>query len=255
GGLAGAWFAKSGMQGMSATVLILLATMAGGAAWAWIAGWLQVKRGVEAVISTILLNFIALEVLEWAIHGPLQEANKSLPQTDSLGRATMLYRPDRQMDLNAGSLIAVMAAVVVFVYLYRTQAGLKLRVTGDNPDAARANRIDAGKAKIQAFLVSGALCGLAGGVEYAGSAGLIGKGFSQNWGFLGIPVALLSGLHPLVAIVSALYFGALMAGSENLGRFTSGGSTLVFVVQAAAVLAFVAVGQIRLPARRSPSIQ
>jgi simple sugar transport system permease protein len=251
GGICGAGIAQVLLAHLPASgwldIPILIACALGGAAWAGIAGWLQVKRGVEAVISTILLNFVALELMSWAVEGPLQEPKRELPQTANLPSAAMLFRPDRQMDLHVGSVIAALTACVVFVYLFRTAAGYRLRVVGDNPMFARANRIDAGAVKLQAFLVSGALCGLAGGIEYTGTAGLIGGGFNQNWGFMGIPVALLAGLNPLATIVSALYFGLLLAGSENLGRFTQGGPTLVYVVQAVAVLAFAASGSLKLP--------
>ena len=259
GGLLAAWIAKLALPHVGANgwsiALMLAGSAVGGSAWAGIAGWLQVKRGVEAVISTILLNFIALQLMGWLVMGPLQEAAHQLPQTDSLPDSAMLFRPDRQMDTNVGSLIALAAALLTFAYLFRTVAGYRLRLVGANPSVARANRIDAAAAKLQAFLVSGALCGLAGGLEYTGVEGLIGLGFNQNWGFLGIPVALLAGLHPLAVIPSALYFGALISGSENLGRFTKGGPTLVYVVQAAAVLAFVSFGSLRwkLPGRRSAS--
>jgi simple sugar transport system permease protein len=95
------------------------------------------------------------------------------------------------------------------------------------------------------MLVSGALCGLAGGIEYVGMARQLGTGFSQNWGFLGIPVALLSGLDPIMSLFSALLFGALFAGSENLARFTSAGPTLIYIVQAGAVLGVVALRAFR----------
>jgi ABC-type uncharacterized transport system permease subunit len=236
---------------------LLLVSMLGGAMWAGIAGWLQVKRGVEAVISTILLNFIALQLMGWLIEGPLQETSHRLPETSELSTRVMLYRPNPQMDLHAGTLLAVIAAVVTSIYLFRTKRGFELRFVGANPLAARANRIGVDRVKVEAFLLSGLLCGLAGGVEYTGVAGLVGKGFNQNWGFLGIPVALLAGLNPMATVVSALYFGALLSGSENLGRFTSGGPTLVYIVQAAAVLAFVGLGSVRLPRtphfKRSPS--
>ena len=142
-------------------------------------------------------------------------------------------------------LLALLCAVGLQVYLFHTVGGFKLRLTGANKDAARASRIDSSKALLSAFTLSGALCGLAGGVEFAGTAGLIGNGFNQGWGFLGIPVALLAGLSPIGCIASALYFGALLAGSENLGRFTQGGPTLVSVVQAVAVLGFVAFASLR----------
>src|SRR6185436_13837718 len=94
------------------------------------------------------------------------------------------------------------------------------------------------------MLWSGALCGLAGGVEYAGVSGYLFDGFSPGWGFLGIPVALLGGLHPLGVVFSGLYFGALFAGSKNLEAFGSASSSLVFLMQGVAVLAFVGLQQL-----------
>lgn len=99
-------------------------------------------------------------------------------------------------------------------------------------------------------MLSGALCGLAGAVEYTGITGTLGIGFPQGWGFLAIPVALLGGLHPFGVLCSGLYFGALFAGSENLARFSTGGTTLIYVIQAVAVFAVVAVNH-RVRVRKS----
>lgn len=247
GGICGAILAKAtfigheNIPGWIAGISILAACMAGGAAWAWLAAWLFVRRGVSVVIGTILLNFIALQLLGYCVGGPLQQRKGQVPLTDALPDGMMLPRLSPQMDVHLGVVIPLLAAVLIFVYLYRTRPGFRLRLVGENPAMARANRIDAGRVQIQAMLVSGALCGLAGGVEYVGMAGQLGTDFSQQWGFLGIPVALLGGLHPLYCAVSALVFGALFAGSENLERFTSSGSTLVYVIQAVAVLGYVGI--------------
>jgi simple sugar transport system permease protein len=242
---------RNGMPPGLATVGVLLASMVGGAVWAWFSAWLYVKRGVEVVISTILLNFVAAQLLGWSVSGPLQEAKGQLPMTDLLPPSLMLPRFDRQTDLHGGLFVAILAAAVVWIFLYQTKGGFEIRVVGDSPTAARANRIDAARVQVRAMLVSGALCGLAGGVEYVGVAGQLGNGFSQNWGFLGIPVALLGGLHPLLVPLSATYFGALFAGSENLARYTQAGTTLIYVIQAAAVLAFVGF---RALAERKPLV-
>lgn len=246
GGLGGALIAKLLFRFTAApsalvTTSIMLGALAGGALWASLAGWLYVKRGVNVVISTILFNFIALQLLGWAVSGPLQESKRQLPLTDLLPDALMLYRPNRQMDLHSGVLLAMLAAVAIHFLLYRTVFGFKLRLVGANQRAARANRINAGAVQVWTMALSGALCGLAGGVEYAGIAGQLGTGFSQGWGFLAIPVALLGNLHPLATIGSALFFGAVFAGSENLARFTPAGTTLIYVVQGAAVLGLVAM--------------
>jgi len=258
GGLSGAWLAKSLIGGPLATagpagqILLLVVCALGGAAWAWLAGWLFVKRGVEVVISTILLNFIALQLLSWAVNGPLQEAKRQLPLTDPLPEALMLAKFDRQMDVHSGVLLALLVAVGVYVYLFLTKGGFQLRLVGENPKVARSYHINPDRTHLRAMLISGALCGLAGGVEYVGLSGQLGSGFSQQWGFLGIPVALLGGLHPLLVVLSATYFGALFAGSENLARFTTAGTTLIYVIQAAAVLGFVGLNAL---ADRRPAIK
>lgn len=246
GGLLGAWVAKmllasSGLPPKLVTVAILVACSVGGAGYAWLAGWLHLKRGVQVVIGTILLNFIALQALGWAVSGPLQEAKGGLPLTDELPDSVLLAKWDPQTDLHAGVLIALLMAVGLYIFLFRTRAGFRLRVAGQSVRLARATRIDASGTQMQAMLLSGALCGLAGGVQYLGLGGQLGMGFSENWGFLGIPVALVGGLHPLLVIVSAGFFGALFAGSENMARFATAGPTLVYVIQGAAVLGFVAV--------------
>jgi simple sugar transport system permease protein len=220
--------------------LILVATVLGGMAVAWAAAVLQVKRGVQVVISTILINFLVAEAAGWAVRGPLQEPKGALPKTETLPNEVMLQRFNPQTDLHSGVFLAVVAALVVWAFLFRSKAGFQLRVTGASPTAARASRIPAERRQVQAMLWSGGLCGLAGGIDYLGVVGSVSDGFSQNWGFLAIPVALLGMLHPAGIALSALFFGFLLAGSDRLASRTDVGASIVFVVQAAAVLAYVA---------------
>lgn len=245
GGVAGAFAARplldSSLSWPVMSILILGASILGGAAWGWLAGWLFVKRGVEVVISTILLNFVAIQTLAYLVTGPLQEKAGRLPQTDRLGNAQALPKFSPAFDLHYGIFLALTLVAVIAVFLYRTKAGFKLRLVGENDRAARANRISAPQSKLVAMSISGGLCGLAGGVEYMGVTQQLGQGFSQNWGFLAIPVALLAGLNPLVVCLSALYFAAILAGSKNLSGFTADGTVLIYVVQAAAVLGLVAL--------------
>lgn len=226
-----------------ALVGILVGCAIGGAVWAWVAGWLFVRRGVEVVISTILLNFIAAQALDWAVSAPLKERKGQLPQTDMLPESVMLPKLDRQLDLHVGVMLAVIVTIAVWWWIRSTKAGFRLRLVGASATAARANRIDAHKVQITSMMLSGALCGLAGGIEYVGLTGQVGQGFGQQWGFLGIPIALLANLNPIAVIPSALFGGALFAGSENLARFTPAGATLVYVVQAMVVLGLVAVNR------------
>lgn len=244
GGLAGAILAQASPA--ASWMAILAASLIGGAIWGGIAGWLRHARNVDVVISTILLNFIAIQILAWAVAGPLRDPAGGVPLTRPLTSGQSLPHFDRQTDLHYGIFIAVLAVLATHAFLYLTKAGFRLRLVGEGERAARANGIAIGRAKVSAMLISGALCGLAGGVEYAGIAGQLGVSFAQGWGFLAIPVALLGGLHPLWVGLSALYFGALFAGSRNLAGFSEQGTTVVFVIQGAAVLGLIAIGAARL---------
>jgi simple sugar transport system permease protein len=226
--------------------LILVAAVVGGAGYGLLAGWLYVARGVEVVISTILLNFVAVQLLRYAVTGPLQEAKRQVPESDLVPKALALAKFDRQMDLHIGTFIALAMVVVVWLFLFYTRAGYRIRLVGDNRNVARANFIPAGRVQLLSMAVSGGLCGLAGGIEYLGPAGQLGFNFPQDWGFLGIPIALLAGLNPAGVVPAAIYFGALFAGSDNLARYTTAGPTMIFVIQAVAVLGFVGLSTLRL---------
>jgi len=234
-------FLHSAIPPVIAPAMVLAISAIGGGIWAWLPAWLFVRRGVDVVISTILLNFVAVQVLTWAVRGPLQQESKSQPLTDLVPNNFLLPRFNPQSDIHVGSVLAVGMAIILAWYLFRTKGGYLLRLVGQNDRVARANRIDPAKVQVRAMLISGGLCGLAGGVDYLGVAHQLGESFSLNWGLLAIPVSLMGGLHPIGTIASAGYFGALFAGSENLARFTNAGSTLVYIIQAVAVLGLVAV--------------
>ncbi len=225
----GSWVAGAG----------LVAAAGFGAAYGLLAGWLGVRRGVNVVIGTILLNFVAVQLVSWAVSGPLQESKRQLPLTDRLPDATMLHRFDPQTDLHLGVFGAGAVALLLTVFLFRTVAGFRLRLVGENANAARAARLAVEPIQLRAMALSGGLCGLAGGMELFGVTGQVGAGFSLGWGFLAIPVALIGGLQPIGALLAALFFGAVLAGSESLARFSTSGSAIVLVIEAAAVVALI----------------
>ncbi|MBC7527232.1 MAG: ABC transporter permease [Chthonomonadaceae bacterium] len=250
GAAVGLW--GSHLPGFLITLLVLSAGAGAGAAWGYLAGWLRVRRNVQEVISTIMLNYIALSLLGALVEGPLQEKTHRVSQSNPLPNSALLphlfprtWTNEIQTRLHSGILIAVFAAFVVMIYLFYTAGGFKLRVVGQNPEAARAARYEVDALRLRAMLFSGALCGLAGATELLGITGRLYKDFSPGWGYTAIPVALLGGLHPLGTLLSALFFGALTAGTGHLSRFSNVSSVLVNVIQAVAVLAFVGIRAFR----------
>ena len=218
---------------------LVLASVLGGAVFALIPGWMSTKRGSQIVVSTILLNFVAIQILKFAVAGPLRAVANGIPMSLEVPEHLRLGRLGTQLDLHYGVILALLVALLVALLFSRSKLGFMLRLVGEAPGTARANRISASRAQLLAMIVSGALCGLAGGLEYMRNDGQLGTDFSQNWGFLAIPVALVGGLRPLGVIASSLMFGALFAGSENLSRYTTSGSSIILIVQAVLVLAYV----------------
>lgn len=220
-------------------ILILVAGCFGGALAAGLAAWLQIKRGVQVVISTILLNFILLGMLGWAVNGPLKEASKQRPMTDRIPESLLLWRPFDGLEVNLGVFLALAFAAGSWLYLARSKGGFHLRLVGENQKAARASLVSVENVQLKAMASSGALAGLAGAVTYLGISRQVGEGFAEGFGFLAIPVALLGGLNPLGAAAVGLGFGALMAGGEGLARTSPIGSSLVTLIQAIAVLGYL----------------
>lgn len=248
GGLLGAATARflPVSPGPGLAAIILLATAVGGALYASLATWLQIKRGVQVVISTILLNFVALQLLAWSVGGPLRDPSSTASQTAELPATAMLARWSVRTDLHFGVVLGILVAVLIWIYMRWTVGGFRLRLTGENERAARAASMDTSQIRLKAMALSGALCGLAGGIQFVGISGVIDAGFNQQWGFLGIPVALLGGLNALGVLASAFYFGALFAGTQALSRTTPGGDLLIFVVQGVSVLAFILIQRSRV---------
>ena len=232
--------------------LSLLAAAVGGALWAGVAALLRTRYGVLEVISTIMLNFVALHLVSYLVRGPLQEPTHVYPQTMTIADALQLPRIPGAGRLHAGLLLALGLAGVAGWALRRTAAGFRLVATGESPPAAAsAGGIDIRGTTLRAFLVSGALAGLAGGVEVLGVTFALYENISPGYGYTAIAVALLARLDPWRVVATAVLFGALEAGAGAMQRDAGVPSTLVAVIEAALILAVVAAQATR--ARRLAS--
>jgi general nucleoside transport system permease protein len=226
--------------GAGALLLALAASAGGGAAWAAIPAWLRRRFGVLEVISTIMMNFIALYGVGYLVRGPLQEPTRIYPQSSSLPAATHLPILVPGTRLHVGFALAVVATLLAWYVVRQFAAGFRLRVIGANPHAAAsAAKLDVPAVTMRAFLLSGALAGLAGGVELTGVTYALYENLSPGYGYTAIAVALLAGLHPGLVLVSGIFLGALEAGAASMQREAGVPLVLVSVVEALIILAIV----------------
>lgn len=216
---------------------VLLAGIGAGTLWAAIAEVLRRRRGVLEVISTIMLNFVALHLVGVLVHGPLQEPLGIYPQSAPITEAARLPRIAPGTRLHAGFGVALLIAPLLWWWLRSTAAGFRLRVVGASPHAARmAGRIDAARVAGMAFLAGGGLAGLAGAVEVSGVTFALYESLSPGYGYTAIVVALLGRLDPLAIIPSAVIFGALESGALAMQREAGIPSVVVTVIEAILVL-------------------
>lgn len=223
--------------------LTLAAGAAGGALWAGIAALLRFTRGVDVVISTLLLNFVAAEVVSYAVGRPwlLQETTSNLqklPQSDRIPDELQLPRLGSFPGFNVSSAVFVAAALVVVVafMMARSRWGFRLKMLGYNPTAARKAGVSVALMGGGALLLSGAFAGLSGGVMLTGTVFRLQPGFSQGIGFNGLLAALIARRNPIAVVPVAFFFGALRAGGGFLAS-TGVPRFLVDIVQALLVLA------------------
>ena len=231
----------------SFTIIAALVSAAiAGASWAAIAAELRRRFGVLEIISTIMLNFIALHLVSFLVRGPLQEPTRIYPQTPSIADDTRLPLIFPNSRLHLGFVIAVVLAVA-FAWLFkRTAVGFRIRAIGAAPEAAwSAGKVNVRKTSFIVFLISGALAGLAGGIEVSGVTFALYENLSPGYGYTAIAVALIAGLNPVGVIASGIFFAFLETGAIALQRDFSIPSSIASVVEAVLILAALALASLR----------
>jgi general nucleoside transport system permease protein len=220
----------------------LLAGLLGGVAWTLVPALLKARVGVLEVISTLMANAIAVHLVGWLVRGPLQEPTRVYPQSavlEPVARLPLLWSGTR---LHAGFVLTLLALLVAWWLLTRTAAGFRLRAVGLNPQAAAATgRVDVPRVTLLAFLVSGALAGLAGAVEVLGVTYALYENLSPGYGYTAIAVALLARLDARAILPAALLFAGLQAGGSAMQRDADVPAVTVKVVEAALILGIVTV--------------
>jgi general nucleoside transport system permease protein len=223
----------------------LLAGALAGAAWGFIPGFLKAISGAHEVVTTIMLNYIAVAVIAWAVSGPLDQHGSPSPITAQVGNAALPVIIGRNGHL--GALVAVAAVVAVGWLLFRTTRGFEIRAVGANPDAARYAGMQPRLIIVVTMSLAGVLAGLSGATVVLGVTHYMTASFGTTVGFDSIAVALLGRSSPIGIVFAALLFGAMRAGAPLMQIQTQSliPAELVDVLQATILLFLVAHTVIR----------
>ncbi len=243
GGIFSTWAALHGTA-LPAPFLVawsLAAGAVGGAIWATIAALLKLVRGVNEVLSTLMLNFVGLLMVGEALHGSMGEVGAGFPQSPLLPEGAFLTVVWPNTDLHIGIFLALAMSAGCAALLWRTPFGFCLRTIGASIPAARYAGMSVTKSLLAVMALAGAMAGMAGGVEVLGVQYRLIEGFSNGFGFNAVAVALLSGLEPLAVIPAGLFFGFIQAGALAMQREIGVPSSLVYVIQGSVML-FVLCG-------------
>ncbi|MDR1986573.1 MAG: ABC transporter permease [Treponema sp.] len=229
--------------------LVLLAGCMGGGIWGLVPGFLKAKLEVSELLSTVMLNYIAAQLYTFCLRGPLLDPaeltmGSGTPQSMRLTRSIWLDRIIQGTRLHTGVFIVLVLAVVVFLLLWKTAFGYKMRAVGAQDRAARYGGINVAKYMIISIGISGALAGLAGAVEIAGVHHRAIEGITGGYGFSGIVVALFGGLHPAGIVPAAFFFGLLIVGADMTQRMVGVPANMVQVLQGIIILVIVAAKMI-----------
>jgi simple sugar transport system permease protein len=209
--------------------------------WGFIPGILKARLGVNEIHSTVMMNAIALQLMNLMIRSLLMDpagvkAGTYLAQSERLPEQVWLPRLVPQTSLHAGAIIAVALAVVVYIFLWRTTIGYRIRAVGLNPDAARYAGIRVPVYQALSLTLAGGFAGLAGVVEVIGVQHRLLEGITSGYGFSGIVAALFGGLHPLGLIPASWLFGSLLVGADKMQRAVQVPSALVDTMMGLVVL-------------------
>jgi simple sugar transport system permease protein len=227
--------------------LCFAAAILTGAFWGGIPGVLKAKFGSHEVINTIMLNFIAVALVSYFTQYHYKVPGDPILQTAEIGPSAYIPHLGRfipglpeRIPLNIAFLLALLCCLLVYVFLWRTKWGYEIRATGSNPFAAEYGGISIRKQIILAMSVSGALAGMVAINEVLGNRHRYYDGFSDNYGFTGIAVALLGRNHPVGVILAALLFAALQHGGIYVDGFSEHVTKDIVQVLQGVIILFVA---------------
>ena len=245
GAVAGGAFAI--LSPVQAPVVLIPAALAvgsaAGAAWGWIVGKFQAKWGVNEVISSLLLNYVAIFGVAYLVRIPLRDPDYYLPQSKLIPSAARL--PDLPLlNVHAGLLIGLACVPIVMYAMGRTPFGFRVRVLGMNRDAARAAGIDTDRLIVKVMMISGGFAGLAGIAQVLGLESRLNNNLDAGYGFTAIIAALLGRMRPIGIVLASVFIATITVGGDILQRSQQVPRAAVFVLQALFVIVLLAADKL-----------
>jgi len=238
GAVASIWISTT-LTGIPAPLQLVISIVGGaiaGGLWGVIPGILKITRGLNEMIVSIMLNYVAILFMGYLYSGPLREG--SVPQTGSVtARLARLFSPIR---IPEGFIIALVLAAVIYYYLFYTSSGFKLRTVGLNRTAAEYNGFPVKKLILISFIVSGAIAGIGGSVELHGTQFRLMSGFGEGYGFDGVAIALIGQLNPVGTVLVAYLFAVLRKGATTMQVGTGLPTSVIDIIQALVIVFAVA---------------
>jgi simple sugar transport system permease protein len=240
GGIAAAFFgyALPEMPAILHVTICLLAGIMAGGLWGFIPGYLKAKFGVHEVIGTIMLNSISFNIASYLVsmNGPMKDRVDSMPASPMIRESAKIVRIVAGTRLHWGIFLAIAAAFALYIFLFKTRFGFKIRAVGNNRYAAEALGIGVKKSIIFTLALSGAFGGIAGAVEILGVHYRLFAAFSPGYGFDAIAVALLGMVNPIGILASSYLFGILRSGSILMQAMFGVNKDMVSVITGVIVL-------------------
>ncbi|MBI2880519.1 MAG: ABC transporter permease [Candidatus Tectomicrobia bacterium] len=220
--------------------IVLAGSFLMGGGWGAVAGWVRGRFGLNEIITTIMLNYIAFWTVSYLVHGPMLDRASYYPwsaQVPGSTRFPILHEPT---GIHIGIVLALAAALGVYIFLWHTRGGFEIRATGAGVSTARFVGINVPRSTVLAMFLAGGLSGLAGTAEIHGVQFRLSDFFSPGYGFTGIAVALVGRTQPFGVVLAALLFGLLDSGSDNLQQTMGVPSAVIQVVQGVAIAMLIA---------------
>ena len=199
--------------------------------WGGFIGFSKAKFKANEFLISMMSTYVALNFMNYLLRTVLMEGKGEYPQTESLAKSTWLFRIVPHTRLHFGFILAIIAAVVVWLILYRTTFGFHIRAVGQNQETARMNGVNPEKIYILSFMISGGLAGLAGVTEVNGVQHMLLQGFNPSIGALGIGIAILANGNPIGIIFASILFGALHVGGTIMGQLSGVPSSIINLME------------------------